>query len=74
VGDARAPNGPSTAERYRYSSFALLKFFGDRSLDKITPEEVERYKTSRSMEFKTVRGKDKKRVQTKASEASYGQP
>ncbi len=55
----------SSAERYRYSSFALLKFFGDKPLDKITPEEVERYKTSRSSEFKTVRGKDKKRVQTK---------
>jgi integrase len=56
---------PSTAERYRYSSFALLSFFGDKPLDKITPEEVERYKTSRAAEFKTVRGRDKKRVQTK---------
>jgi integrase len=56
---------PSTAERYRYSSFALLNFFGEKPLNKITPEEVERYKTSRAAEFKTVRGKDKKRVQTK---------
>jgi integrase len=56
---------PSSAERYRYSSFALLSFFGDKPLDKITPEEVERYKTSRAAEYKTVRGKDKKRVQTK---------
>jgi integrase len=56
---------PSTAERYSYSSFALLSFFGDKRLDKITPEEVERYKTSRAAEFKTVRGKDKKRIQTK---------
>jgi integrase len=55
----------STEERYRYSSFALLSFFGDKSLDKITPEEVVRYKTSRAAEFKTVRGKDKKRVKTK---------
>ncbi|WP_353066451.1 hypothetical protein RBB77_08395 [Tunturibacter psychrotolerans] len=55
----------STAERYRYSSFALLGFFGDKPLDKITPDEVERYKTSRAAEFKTVRGKDKKRLQTK---------
>jgi integrase len=38
---------------------------GDKPLDKITPEEVERYKTSRSAEYKTVRGKDKKRVETK---------
>jgi integrase len=56
---------PSSAERYRYSSFALLSFFGDKQLDKITPEEVERYKTSRAADYKTVRGKDKKRVQTK---------
>ncbi len=56
---------PSSAERYRYSSFALISFFGDKPLDKITPEEVERYKTSRAAEFKTVRGKDKKRIQTK---------
>jgi integrase len=56
---------PSTAERYRYSSFALLRFFGDKPLDKITPEDVERYKTSRAAEYKTVRGKDKKRIQTK---------
>jgi hypothetical protein len=33
----------STAERYWYSSFALLRFFGDKPLDEITPEEVERY-------------------------------
>ena len=55
----------SSADRYRYSSFALLSFFGDKHLDKITPEEVERYKTSRAAEFKTVRGKDKKRISTK---------
>lgn len=54
----------STAERYRYSSFALLSFFGDKPLDKITPEEVERYKTSRSAEYKTVRSKNKKRIPT----------
>jgi integrase len=56
---------PSSADRYRYSSFALLGFFGDKSLNKITPDEVERFKTSRAAEFKTVRGKGKKRVQTK---------
>jgi integrase len=56
---------PSTAERYRYSSFALLSFFGNKQLDKITPEEVERFKTSRAAAFKTVRGKDKKRIATK---------
>jgi integrase len=55
----------SSAERYHYSSLALLKFFGDKRLDKITSEEVERYKASRATEFKTVRGKNKKRTQTK---------
>jgi len=56
---------PSTAERYRYSSFPLLNFFGDKQLDKITPEEAERYKRVRTAEFKTVRGKAKRRTQTK---------
>lgn len=56
---------PSTAERYSYSSFALLSFFGDRPLDKITPEDVERYKTLRAAEYRTVRGRGKKRIQTK---------
>jgi integrase len=55
----------STAARYRYSSLALLGFFGDKPLNQITPEEVERYKTFRAAEFKTVRGKNKKRIQTK---------
>jgi hypothetical protein len=44
---------------------ALLSFFGDKPLNKITPEDVERYKTSRAADHKTVRGKDKKRIQTK---------
>lgn len=41
---------PNTAERYRYSSAALLRFFGDISIDRITPEDVERFKTARSSE------------------------
>jgi integrase len=45
---------------------ALLRFFGYTPLDKITPEEVERFKTTRAGEFKTVRGKEKGvRVKTK---------
>lgn len=56
---------PGTAERYRYSSLALLKYFRDAPLDRITADEVERYKTSRAAEYKTVSGKDKKRIQTK---------
>jgi integrase len=55
---------PRTHVRYKTSSVALLRFFGDAPLDKITPEEVERFKTTRAGEFKTVRGKDA-RVKTK---------
>jgi integrase len=56
---------PGPADRYRYSSLALLRYFRDAPLDRITPDEVERYKTSRAAEYKTVRGKDNKRIQTK---------
>lgn len=57
---------PRTHVRYKTSSVALLSFFGDTPLDKITPEEVERFKTTRSGEFKTVRAKGKGvRVKTK---------
>ncbi len=48
-----------TAERYRYSSLAVLRFFPDVPLDRITPQEVERFKTSRAAETVTVRGKSK---------------
>jgi site-specific recombinase XerD len=48
---------PGTSERYRYSSLALLRFFPDVPLDRITPQEVERFKTSRAAEMVTVRGK-----------------
>jgi integrase len=48
-----------TSERYRYSSFALLKFFGNVSLARITAQEVEKFKTSRASEMATVRGKSK---------------
>jgi hypothetical protein len=34
--------------RYRYSSIPLLAHFKDVSLDKITPDEIERYKAARS--------------------------
>ncbi len=51
---------PSSAERYRYSSFSLLRFFQDKPLDKITAEEVERYKASRAAECRTVRRKGKR--------------
>ena len=48
---------PSTHRRYKVSSVALLRFFPDTQLDKITREEVERFKTTRAREFKTARSK-----------------
>jgi site-specific recombinase XerD len=48
-----------TAERYRYSNLALLRFFRDVVLDRITAQEVEKFKTSRVAEMATVRGKAK---------------
>lgn len=55
----------SSAERYRYSSLALLSFFGDKSLDKIAPDEVEKYKTARLNQFVTVRSKNGRKVTKK---------
>ncbi len=55
---------PSAHRRYKVSSVALLRFFSDTPLDKITAEEVERFKTARAREYKTARSK-KGRVQTK---------
>ena len=49
---------PATYRRYKTSSVALLKHFKDVSLDKITPDEVEKYKTARLNQFKTVRSKE----------------
>jgi integrase len=53
-----------THTRYKISSVALLKHFRDTALDKILPEEVEGFKTTRARENKTVRGEGKKRVKT----------
>ena len=57
---------PATSRRYRVSSAALLSHFGDPPIDRITPEDVERFKATRAMEYKTVKGKEKgQRKQTK---------
>lgn len=39
---------PSTAERYRQSSLALLRYFRETNLDKISADDVERFKSSRA--------------------------
>jgi len=46
---------PSTHRRYQVSSAALLRHFKDTPLDKIAPEDVERFKTTRSSEHKNAR-------------------
>lgn len=56
---------PNTHKRYVTSSVALLRYFSDSTLDKITSDDVERFKTVRGTEFKTVKGKCD-RVHTKS--------
>jgi site-specific recombinase XerD len=56
---------PATYRRYVTSSAALLRHFKDVSLDKITPDEVERFKTVRLGQYGTVRGKDKRKTTNK---------
>jgi integrase len=50
---------PATHRRYKVSSVALLSHFGDASIDRITPEDVELFKASRSLESTTVKAKEK---------------
>ncbi|WP_188553848.1 tyrosine-type recombinase/integrase [Edaphobacter dinghuensis] len=56
---------PATYRRYVTSSVALLRHFKDASLDKITPDEVERFKSARLSQYGTVRGKDKRTTTNK---------
>lgn len=59
---------PATHRRYQTSSRALLSHFKDESLDTITHEAVERFKTKRAAEHTTVlfgKKKDGKRKPTK---------
>jgi integrase len=48
---------PATYRRYMVSSAALLRHFGDQQLDRITPEDIERFKANRS----TAKGQRTKR-------------
>jgi integrase len=56
---------PATHRRYQVSSAALLRHFKDTSLDKITPEDVERFKTIRSTEYKAARAGVKRKQTAK---------
>ena len=53
---------PATYQRYVTSSKALLNHFKDVSLDKVTPDEVERYKIVRQAERRSARSKDGRKV------------
>ncbi|MBA3242389.1 MAG: site-specific integrase [Acidobacteria bacterium] len=48
---------PNTHKRYENSSKALLRFFGDVPLDRITPDDVEKFKTWRIKQQHRQRGK-----------------
>src|SRR5688572_15041912 len=48
---------PNTHKRYVTASKALTRFLGDTPLDRITPDEIEKFKTWRGKQFKTSRGK-----------------
>jgi integrase len=50
---------PATHRRYKVSSIALLSYFRDVPIDRITTEDVEGFKATRAMETATVRGKEK---------------
>jgi integrase len=52
---------PETYERYRVSSVALLRHFGDVRLNRISAEDVEKFKSRRLAEHKTARAKNKRR-------------
>ena len=56
---------PRTTQRYTTSSVALLRWFGDTPLDKITAEDIERFKARRANEFATTKGKDGHRKASK---------
>ncbi|HXD34043.1 MAG TPA: tyrosine-type recombinase/integrase [Pyrinomonadaceae bacterium] len=56
---------PNTYKRYETSSKALLRFFGDSPLDRISPEEIEKYKAWRGKQCKTTRAKGKRKVTKK---------
>jgi len=52
---------PSTHRRYEISSKPLLRYFGGKSLDQITSDDVEKFKTSRAKQKKLPQGKKSKK-------------
>lgn len=55
---------PNTYIRYETSTKALLVFFGDVRLDRVTPTDVEKFKVWRSKQFTQKRGVKPKKIRT----------
>jgi integrase len=53
---------PNTHRRYRISSAALLRYFGTTPLDRITSDDVEKFKTMRAKQKRLPRGKKSKKA------------
>ncbi len=53
---------PGTHRRYVISSKALLRYFGNTAIDKITSEDVEKFKAARAKQKKAPAGKKSKRT------------
>jgi integrase len=53
---------PATCRRYVTSSKALLRNFGNTSLDRISSDDVEKFKTWRARQKKAAQGKKSKRA------------
>ena len=53
---------PNTHRRYVISSKALLRYFGNTALDRITSDDVEKFKTSRAKQKKAAQGKKSKKA------------
>lgn len=53
---------PNTHRRYEISSKALLRFFGNTSLERISSDDVEKFKTWRARQKKSAQGKNSKKA------------
>ena len=60
---------PNTHKRYETSSKALLKFFKDNPLNRITPDDVERFKTWRMKQKKCLPVKQAEKAQKEGKQA-----
>ena len=61
---------PATARRYATSSKALIEYFGDKPLDQITPDDVQKFKQWRSKQKKQPPTKKLKKNKKAASNAT----